>query len=214
MTDLGDHSVIKAIYDINTTLVNSNPFVVLGPALDDGDYTPAEGVGIVINGVNAGAVNFPAAPGHAYTFSLDIDNVFQVMGGEGLDGSLWYRIWDNIGEAWYDWKEIPTRAVKIDAFDLGITDYVISKISHGSGKIVTVAGYLKFGESIPLGVGGEAAVTGVFIGSQTDFYSGRITDGQQINNVFEFQVISNQWNIVSNGTGGGRSFSFTMHVVS
>lgn len=103
--DLVVSTITQAILEINATLAVGNPFVVLGPALDDGDYTPAEGVGIVINAINSGAVNFPVEPGHAYTFSLGIENVFQIVGGEGLNG-LWYRNWDDGIGLWSSWQKI------------------------------------------------------------------------------------------------------------
>lgn len=100
---LGEFQIAEAVLYLTAQLTAGNPFVVLGPSLDDDDYTPAEGTGIIINGVNSGAVGFPAEPGHAYTFSLDINNVFQVMNEKNANG-LWYRVWDNVGVAWSSWS--------------------------------------------------------------------------------------------------------------
>jgi len=127
-------SITDAILQLNTTMATGNPFVVLGPALDDGDYTPAEGVGIVINGVNSGAVNFPVTPGHAYTFSLDIDNVFQVMAEENIAG-LWYRSWDNATQLWSSWEKI----ANVSAIPNENTPPALTIATDGNAKRISYA---------------------------------------------------------------------------
>lgn len=140
MTDIGHYAITEAITYLASQLAAGNPYVVLGPSLDDDDYTPAEGVGIVINGINSGAAGFPAEPGHAYTFGLDIDNIFQIMAEESANG-LYYRMWDNVGENWNTWEQFALEPdVPILSDTQGGIDYYGGMLTSGSPTRELIAG--------------------------------------------------------------------------